>query len=318
MARLEPARWTSLDVGMALNGAIAMPEGSLDSSPLSPTDSVDSAIGHSPRPPGNSAKYLTYGGPGFSVGSLDAVKGSADRIPVPFPRLPSRAETADYVAFTRSPVQCAAAVGDNQVWVGTEAGSLHVFELSRDGQFSSHAFTTLDSSVLCILPRYASLNDSLSEASLLSLARSSRIDVLIGSSSGVVTIITGDTNQRGGLKDPGTGLRRARKVLHLESETEKEGGSVNCIAAVSLAGRETFWCGYRKKIVILQRGDWDEIDRLDGTLVRSNEQLAVPDKAEVVKLLGSEQGVWSALSFSSTISLWDTDTRKPKLHINCW
>lgn len=317
MARLEPAHWTSLDVGMALNGAVAMPEGALDSSPLSPTDSVDSAIGHSPRPPGNSGKYLTYGGPGFSVGSLDAVKGSADRIPVPFPRLPSCAETADYVAFTRSPVQCAATVGENQVWVGTEAGSLHVFELNGDCQFSSHAFTTLDSCVLCILPRYASLTDSLSEASL-SPSRSSRIDVLIGSSSGVVTIISGETNPRGGLRDPSTGLRRARKVLHLESKAEKEGGSVNCIAAVSSAGRETFWCGYGKKIVVLRRGDWEEMNRLDGTLISSNKQLVVPDKAEVVKLLSSEQGVWSSLSFSPTVSLWDTATCKPKLHINCW
>ena len=314
MARLEPANWTSLDVGMALNGAIPMPE---DASPLSPTDSLDSAIGHSPRPPGNSGKYLTYGGPGFSVGRLDAVKGSADRIPVPFPRLPSCAETADYVAFTQSPVQCAAAVGENQVWVGTEAGSLHVFELNRDCQFSSHAFTTLDSSVLCILPRYTSLTDSLSEASV-SLSRSSRMDVLIGSSSGVVTIVTGETNPRGGLRDPSTGLRRARKVLHLESETEEEGKGVNCIAAVSLAGRETFWCGYGKKIVVLGRGNWEENHRLDGTLVSSNEQLVIPDKAEVVKLLSSEQGVWSSLSFSSAVSLWDTDTLKPKLHINCW
>ena len=320
MARLEAAHWGSVDVGMGLNGAVAIPEPSADASPLSPTDSVDSAIGHSPRPLGSSGKYLTYGGPGFSVAGFDAVTGNVDRIPIPLPL--ACAEVTDCVAFTQSPVLCLQAVGDTQVWVGTKAGSLHVFELKPDLRFSSHAITVLDSSILCITSRHAGSVRGGEETSLQIALQSMRIDVLLGSSNGVVTIISGEANPNGGLRDPGNSLRKARKVLHLEEDGEQgdEGvGNVNCIVAVQTrGGGEVFWCSYGRKVVVFQRDGWDKIGRLDGSLGCPYDQLPALKEAEIIQLLPTEYGVWSGMSHSSTISLWDTDTLTPKLHITCW
>ena len=336
-------------MGMTLNGAIALPD---DAGPFSPTRSVDSALGFSPRPAGHSCRYLTYGGSGFSLGTLDAATGSVDRIPVPLPRLPTYAEAADYVAFTQSPVVSAAVLGESQLWVGTEAGSLHVFELKQEPQLqlSTHAFTSLDSSVLFIFPSYTILAESQTQASFVS---GRRLDIVMGSSSGIVTIITGEMNSKGGLQDPSTALQRARKVVDLEDKMEEEEEeeedvvvegieerdgegrevvpgevkeenkgkeeegreSVKCITAVSTSGEDTVWCGYGKKIVILRRSNWMEVCRWDGCPRGERDRW---DMAQVVKLVSSEQGVWSALSYSSSVTLWDPDSLQRKLHITCW
>lgn len=319
MARLEAAHWVSIDIGMDLNGTVAIPEPSSDTFPLSPTDSVDSAIGHSPRPSCNSGKYLSYGGPGFSVASFDAITGNVDRIPVPLPL--STAEIVESVAFSQSPVMCMAVVGETQVWAGTQAGSLHVFELNQDLRFTSHTITMLDSPILCIASQQSTIpNSSSEEVTLRSAIRSLRMDILIGLSNGVVTIISGEANQNGGLGTPNCSLRKPRKVLHLGGEEEREReGKVNCIAAVHMVGGvEAFWCSYGRMVVVFCKDSWKEIGRLDGSQGHLSHQRASPEDSEIIQLVSSEHGVWSAVTNSSTISLWDADTLKPKLLITCW
>jgi hypothetical protein len=298
---------------MDVKGAVAIPE---SSSVASPTESVDSALGDSPRPAGNSGKYLSYGGPGFSVASFDAVTGSFDRIPVP---LPLRCgEMAGFVTFPQSPVLCMAVVGETQVWLGTKAGSLHVFELERSLRFSSHAITTLDSSILCITSHHWSTSDASSEeVGLQSATRSLRTDVLIGTSNSAVSIVSGEANPHGGLHSPGSSLRRARKVLNLGRQEEGE-GNVSCIAAATMtSGVESFWCSCGRKIVVFRKDGWNEIARLDATLVHPKDEHTVLKDSESVQLVSSAPGIWSALSNSLTISLWDSDTWTPKLHITC-
>ena len=314
MARLETVHWGSLDVGMDMKGAVAIPELSSDASP---TESVDSALGDSPRPAGSSGKYLSYGGPGFSVASFDAVTGSFDRIPVPLPL--SCGEMAEFVAFPQSPVLCMAVVGERQVWVGTKAGSLHVFELERNYRFSSHAITKLDSSVLCIASHHwSTCNASSEEMGLQAAMRSLRTEVLIGTSNSAVVIVSGETNPCGGLKNPSDSLRRARKVLNLGRPEERE-GNVNCIAAANMTGgAETFWCSCGRNIVVFRKDGWEEIERLDGTLGHPKDEHTALKDSEIVQLVSSEPGMWSALSNSLTVSLWDIDTWTPKLHITCW
>ena len=330
MARLEPAHLGSIDVPMDLKGAVAIPEPSSDAQPLSPTDSVDSAIGNSPRLVGHSGKYLSYGGPGFSVASFDAVTGAVDRIPVPLPL--SCAEMAEFVAFPQSPVLCMSVVGETQVWAGTRTGSLHIFELEPNLRFSSHAITLLDSPVLCIASRDSSTAGACSPGDsgpdLHSALRSLHIDVLLGSSNGAVTVISGQATPNGGLKDPSNSLRKPRKVLSIGSievreEEEEEGEeaerNVNCIVAVHMTdGQEVFWCSYGRMVVIFSKDRWEEIGRLDGSLGHPKAQHAALKDSEIVQLVPSEHGVWSALSNSPTISLWDTVTLAPKLTIACW
>ena len=321
MAKLEAAHLGSIHVHMALNGAVAVPELSTDASSLSPTESVDSALGDSPRPAGNSGKYLSYGGPGFSVASFDAVTGSVDRIPVPLPL--SAAEVAEFVAFPQSPILCMTVVGEAQVWVGTEAGSLHVFELEANlRRFSSHAVTTLDGSVLCIASRPSVAVVGSEMDGLQSLIH---IDVLLGLSNGAVSIITGETTPNGGLKNASSILRKPRKVIHLGRhvnvhEDEEEGGKVNCIAAVHLkVGGEVFWCSYGRMVVVVKKDDgWDEIGRLDGLSGHPKNLHATLKDSEIVQIVVSEHGIWTALSNSTTLSLWDTDTLEICLTITCW
>ena len=238
MARLEATHLGAVDIPMNLIGAVAIPEMCLDTSTLSPTDSVDSAIGDSPRPAGNSGKYLSYGGPGFSVASFDGMTGSVERIPVPLPL--SCAEIAEFVAFPQSPVMCMSIVGETQVWVGSE---------------------------------------------------------------------------------------KPRKVLDLTKHEETEEGEmgrekkVNCIAAVHMTderGGQTFWCSYGRTIVIFHKDGWEEIGRLDSSLGHPEFQHTVPKDSEIVLLVNSEHGVWSALSNSPTVSLWDSNTMAPKINISCW
>ena len=325
MARLETAHLGSVAVPMNVNGAVAVPEPSSDfPSAFSPTSSLDSAIGDSPRPAGSSGRYLAYGGPGFSIAGVDAIAGSVDRIPVPLPL--SCAELVECVAFPQSTVLCAAVVGETQVWAGTEAGSLHVFELGRNLRFSSHSVTTLDGSLLCVASRHSNGGGGVSsaagseDAGLQLALRSLRIDVLLGSSSGAVSIISGEAVPSGGLKDPSSSLRKPRKVLHL-GERERGGGEggegrVRCIAATQTSGGdELFWCSHGRMIVVVQRDGWEEIGRLDGSTGHSSDPISAP---EIVQLLPSEVGMWTALSHSSTITLWDTDSLEPKLTIACW
>lgn len=330
MARLEATHLGAVDIPMNLIGAVAIPEMCLDTSTLSPTDSVDSAIGDSPRPAGNSGKYLSYGGPGFSVASFDGMTGSVERIPVPLPL--SCAEIAEFVAFPQSPVMCMSIVGETQVWVGSEAGSLHVFELGKNLRFTSHSITMLDSSILCIASLCIASQHSINTTSdtgttLQSAVRSLRIDILLGSSNGAVTIISGGASPNGGLSNPSIVLRKPRKVLDLTKHEETEEGEmgrekkVNCIAAVHMTderGGQTFWCSYGRTIVIFHKDGWEEIGRLDSSLGHPEFQHTVPKDSEIVLLVNSEHGVWSALSNSPTVSLWDSNTMAPKINISCW
>ena len=328
MSRLESAHLGSVPVSMNVNGAVAVPE--LSSDPLStfsPTSSLDSAIGDSPRPAGSSSKYLAYGGPGFSIASFDAVTGSVDRIPVPLPL--SYAELAECVAFPQSTVLCVSVVGETQVWVGTEAGSLHVFELGRNLRFSSHSVTTLDGSLLCIASRQPNgdVSSPGDDTRLQMALQNQKINVLLGSSNGAVAIVSGEAVPSGGLKDPGTVLRKPRKVLHLgereergrEEEEEEGERRVNCIvAAQTPESGEVFWCSYGRMIVVIERDGWEETDRFDGSRGHYPDSTPPPKDSEITQLLSSEQGTWSALSHSSTITLWDTEQLTPKLTIACW
>ena len=146
-----------------------------------------------------------------------------------------------------------------------------------------------------------------------------RIEILLGTSNGAVAIISGEAVPGGGLKNPQTALRKPRKVLHLG---EREGGGevqgrVNCIAIAQTAGgEEVFWCSYGKMIVVLCRDGWEEMGRVDGSTGHSVTQSSTD--LEVVQLVPSDHGMWSAVSLSSTITLWDTELLTHKLTITCW
>ena len=281
---------------------------------FSPTPSIDSGRSTScvlsPSP-----KYLIHGGPGFSLALLDSTAGTTQHLPVPVPTPPSR-DIAITDNFSLSEVLCASFAGDAQIWVGTETGSLHVFDLTPELRLCSHAYTKFPDSISCIVARQPSLMDESLPVINGSLVRRprSKTEVLIGSSNGNLTIIAGEGNERGGLKNP---FKCPRKVIQL-GDFEK-GGSfcVNNIALVSCSSGDTYWCGCGTSIVVLQHSDWRQVRRLDGCagLPTMSEELL--ETVHISQLMVTEVGVWSSISHSSTVVLWDSETFDVKLEITC-
>ena len=271
----------------------------------------------SPRPLWPSHKYLMYGGPGFSIAAVDSVTGNSERIPVPMPT-PTNMESVAYDDFSQAEVLSMTVVGESQVWAGTESGSLHVFDIALDLRskqpelrFVKHMYTSLNDSVLCIVSQQLGTRFLSRESPDRSLKSSRRVEVLLGSIHGNITIISGESDENGGLKNA---LKCPRKVVQL-SDFKEESSQINCIAQVSCTGIATYWCGCGGDIVVLRRLDWKELARLGGARSPSR-----PGRkpAQIMQLLASECGVWSYTSSSSTISLWDTRDFAPKLHITCW
>ena len=335
MSRFEKICWGSSSIQMKVHGSINIPE--LTSSPLSPCTSDplcpqpladnDHTSLFSPTPSvdsgrstgsvlGSSPKYLLHGGPGFSLGLLDSTLGTTKHLPVPLPSSFSLLDMATSDNFSLSEVLSAAFAGDAQVWVGTESGSLHVFDLTPDLRLGSHAFTKLPDPVSCIATRQPSIVDEslpVVNGSLVRGART-RTEILVGSSNGNLTVIAGEADERGGLRNP---LKCPRKVIQLGGF--EEGGSlcVSSIALVTCSGVETYWCACGASIVILRRSDWREMVRLDGCagLPLLSDELS--REIHISQLLVTEIGVWSSTSHSSTVLLWDTQTFSTKMKIIC-
>ena len=310
MTKLESVNWGTQTVQMKIRGFLSVPD-SLSSptrlEPLSPspTESPDSAFASRPSSLMfcSSHKHLIHGGPGFSIGILDSITGNVDHVPVPVPSL-SNTENPSCDCFSFSEVSCMVVAGESQVWVGTEGGSLHVFDLTPTLRLSTHLYTNLTDPILCIATRQRAEGTNLQD---------SRTEVLLGSPSGTVTIISREMDERGGLKNPLKGLR---KLIQLGNG--EEGCSVDCIVHVNCSGNETYWCSCGKDIVILSRSNWKEIGRIDGTLSEQTQPYC--DGSHITHLVNSECGVWSCCSHSSTLLLWDTNEveQKLKLQVTCW
>ena len=320
MTKLESVNWGAQTVHMKVRGFLSVPETALKAKPQdslpspvgleplssSPTESPDSAFASRPSSLmlWSSHKYLIHGGPGFSIGILDSITGNVDRVPVPMPSL-SNTENPSCDCFSFSEVSCMAVAGESQVWVGTESGSLHVFDLTSELRLSTHQYTNLTDPILCIATRQTAERTDLQD---------SRTEVLLGSPCGTVTIISREVDESGGLRNPLKGLR---KFIQL-GNGEEEGCSVDCIVHVNCSGTETYWCSCGKDIVILNRSTWKEMGRIDGT--SSEQTQPYCDGSHITHLVNSECGVWSCCSHSSTLLLWDTNKvgQKPKLQVTCW
>lgn len=280
---------------------------------LSPTHSIDS--GRSTGTVcGPSTKYFIHGGPGFSLGVLDSVDGSVNHLPIPVPIFPIM-RNPDCDNFSLSQIVCMTISGECQVWAGTESGSLHVFDLTPGLRLSFHAYTKLPDPVTMITTGQPL------ERERSYIAREERqrhrMEVLVGSPNGTLTIITGEANERGGLKNA---LKCPRKVIQLDNFGEIENTLVNTAVMVTSHGIDTYWCGCGDKIVVLRRSDWKEVTRLDACdedLPSLPEDVQQTKGSYITQLVNSEHGVWSTVSQSSSMLLWDRSEFTPKLKITC-
>ena len=326
MSRFEKICWERSAIYMKVKGSINIPEltNSLstysDHPPteddfivgaFSPTTSIDSGRSTS-SVLAPSTKYLVHGGPGFSLGLLDSTTGTTSHLPVPMPSL----DVAMSDNFSLSEVLSASFAGDAQLWAGTETGSLHVFDFTPELRLANHAFTKLPDPVSCISTRRPNLMDESLPVVNGSLLRSPRIktEVLVGSTNGNLTVIVGEANERGGLRYP---LKCPRKVIQLGGFEQGGSQCVSSIVLVNGSGGDTYWCACGASIVILRRSDWRVLGRLDGcaSLPRLPDELS--QKVHISQLLATDVGVWSSISHSSTVLLWDCNTLNLKLQITC-
>ena len=303
---------TSTDTSI---GEEVAPEPLPSPAPFSPTNSEDSGrwTGTALWP---SSKYFVYGGPGFSIGILDSTSGLLERLPVPVPT-PDLLEAADAGNFSLSEVTCLALAGECQVWAGTEAGSLHVFDLQPGPRLLKHGYSKLPDPVLCL--KTESLVPSNRDVSIAKGRRSHmKTEVLIGSENNTLTIISGEADERGSLRNV---AKCPRKVIRLGPTTHQGGEEgerrtgVNCICLVSPmqgggAMEDSYWCACGPNIVILRRSNWKVVKRLD-----QSDGLEADECVSALET--SENGVWSSVHRSSALLLWDTKEFSPKLKISC-
>lgn len=312
MSRLEQTLWNQTTISLAISGSVNIPEITRSSlpdpvqeqdeanidDPISPTNSIDSGRSTS-TDIWPSHKYLVYGGPGFSIASMDSSTGSVIQIPVPVPLSPSSDNPS--IQFSLNPVTALNVVGECQVWAGTETGSLHVLELTIDHRFHGHALTNLSDPITCIHSRQQSSSGG----------QKTRVDILIGGSHGNLTIFSGPTNGRAGLK---SSLKGSRKVLPLGGFGGND--SIGCMAFVVCDGVELCWCACGASVAILRCSDWRELGRFNAHSDSPPEELV--SSIQVTTLVSTELGVWSSLSQSSAVTLWDKHKALPKKTIVCW
>lgn len=279
--------------------------------PFSPTNSEDSGrwTGTALWP---SSNYFVYGGPGFSIGILDSTSGLLERLPVPVPTL-NLLEAADASNFSLSEVTCLALAGECQVWAGTEAGSLHVFNLEPGPRLSNHGYSKLPDPVLCL--RTESLAVTSRDISVTRERRSPmKTEVLIGSRNNTLTIISGESDEMGGLRNVAKCPRKVIQLGHTYEQDEDGCNGVSCICLVSPHSggsiEESYWCGCGPSIVVLRRSNRRVVKRLD-----QSDSLELGQCVSTLE--ASEHGVWSSMLGSSSMLLWDAKDFTIKLKISC-
>ena len=251
----------------------------------------------------HSLRLLACGGPGFSLAAIDCETGSTDQLSVPFPQEQLDLSPEEVTAFTFHDITSMEIVGERQLWAGTSSGTLHIFELTSSLRLQQHSLVKINEPILCIASRPME-HVFPSESPITSCGP--QMEVLLGIPHGYTVILEGAADRQGRLQDV---LNLSRKVVRFtDSSTDC---AVNCIVHVS-AESENYWCSCGSNIVILQRCGWKKLPQMNAKL---DHFVSSPSHPEVTQLLSSEWGVWSCLSHSSTITLWDKETCSVKLNI---
>ena len=279
---------------MKLHSVIKLPETPNPNSSIKRSISCPSSspVNH----PVSHNKFILSGGPGFSLALLDSCAGSVDRLPVPLPA--KFGPLTDVAAMTNAEILCISLVGDTQLWAGTESGGLHVYELSSELRLTNALYSSVEGPILCIC----------------GYVNRPTTDVVIGTFNGNILILSGPSDDRGGLRDPFKNPRTVVPLGHSDGESVTASG-VNSIVPVHCSDKDTFWCACGGNIVIVTgtRSNWKELRRLDCRPPAVN----CPHNAEVVQLVSTDSGVWSCLSKCSVISLWNTKTFSAHFHFAC-
>lgn len=302
--------------------AIASPDSGFWSTPVG-SRSFSSLSGlSSPRPLPSffSRRLFTCGGPGFSLGIINCENGDVEQLSVPMARqiLDS---TLDVTAFTLSTILSMSLVGENQLWVGTDQGTLHCFDLLSDvrlkhQRLTQHSFVHINEPILCIASRPLDFifPPATDPASSLPLTPPTT-EIIIGIPYGYIVILSGLSDERGRLKDPLEKLSTRRIVRFSNTPTDCE---VTCIAHVFSSNTEMYWCSCGESIIVLRSSDWKQLKQIGLRRKLPHGAMLEGVSHQVTQLVSSDVGVWSSISRSATITLWDKTDFIPKTHITYW
>lgn len=216
-------------------------------------------------------------------------------------------------SLTSSKILSMFLIGENQLLIGTDLGTLHSFEIVTNGNYrlQQHMCININEPILSITSR--PLCHAPSPTSSISSTGSAPLsEILIGVPYGYVVILRGEVDQKGRLKDPLS--KMSRRIVRLSNSPVD--CIVNCIIHSTCSDKtETYWCSCGGNIIVLRSSDWQRLALIDTRIGQSFSESKIQ---EVIQLVNTDIGVWSTLSQSSTVVLWDKDSFIPKLQLTYW
>ena len=257
-------------------------------------------------PPPNSesfhSKLLALGGPNFTIALLSPESGEVERIPIPM--MKSRDATMNPMGFATSSITCAHVVGDCQVWVGTDLGTLHLLDFCPlSNCLANHQLVDMKEKALCISSRLVKQSNGREE-----------VEAVIGFPHGYLVVFTGPPNASGGLENL---LTAQRQVVRLIVPNSKQASSLSPVTSLLFLSptlnSDTYWCLCGEKLIILDASTWQQVKEMTVTQphpATSAQQTSV--------LIDSEVGVWCAVSSSPCVTLWDKLTYTLEAEVATW
>lgn len=245
-------------------------------------------------------RMLAFGGPGFSVGLVNPRTGETVRVPVP---ATDNFSCDDPFKFTTSTIECVHAVGDYQIWVGTDQGTLHVFDFCPvSNRLANHCFVDLKESVTCITSRSISRQKASPQDGAEEL-----VEIVVGSPHGYLVTFQGPVNVSGGLDKP---LKVNRQVIRLLPPNSLQASAlspVSSILFVDSRGTTSLWCVCGDKIFILDAVTWRQLKMMDIPKHDPGPDVLQDKNIFSSILLDSEVGIWCSASFSPIVTLWNKE-----------
>lgn len=302
--------------------------------PMSPDSSIlsSSFSPFSPQlcEPFSSQYLLVSSDPGFSFGVATCGPNPTEFEHLSIPLLqdivdasqsnsePSLQSLELTAAFTMANIQSSLISGENQLWVGTEKGTLHSLDLSREStgfKLKNHQCIGLNVPILTLAVRAPNSAHSSVSSSPTSTLRGegARGEVLVGTPYGYTVVFEGLVERDGRFKEHLNKL--SQRIIRLSNSPTD--CSVHCIAHVPLEGQcDTYWCSFGGNIGIFRGGDWCKLGSLDA---RDGLHLsATRNRSEVNQLIVCDVGVWTSIAHCTTVVLRDKNDFSPKVQLTYW
>ena len=253
---------------------------------------------------------LAFGGPGFSIALVNPCTGDTVRVPIP---ATDRYSCDDPFGFTTSAIDCVHPVGENQLWLGTNQGTVHVFDFCPvSSRLSNHCFIDLKESITCITSRTVKRMNGLEQHP------QEEVEVVVGLPHGYLVTFNGPSNGSGGLDKLLEAKRQVIRLVPPNSPQALSFSPVSSVLFVELRERSTLWCICGDKLVILDAATWKQVKQMDIPTHDKKQEVCHQNSGFSTVLLNSEVGIWCSASFSPIVTLWNKEDFSLETQIATW